>query len=92
MRSMAVGQLLELGDERRVEGVVGIGDRLREQLVLGAEVVDDAGGAHSGALGDVGEAHVPQAVLADQLDRGGEDLRTAHVVETPPRPLVYGAA
>ncbi len=42
IRSAALLELLQLREQRLVERVVGLGDGLGEELVLGAEVVDDA--------------------------------------------------
>ena len=78
-----------------VVGVVGVLDRLLEEVSLGAEVVDDARRARAGALGDVADADARQALLRQQLHRRGQDLRSAHIVEPTPRlhePLLIAPA
>jgi hypothetical protein len=75
---------LELAPERLVERVVGRRDRLREQLILAPEVVDDARRTEPRALGHVSDSDVPEPALAQQLDGCREDLRPADGVEPAP--------
>src|ERR1700727_2967522 len=70
---------IELGPHGGVERGIDVRDRRPEQIVLGPEVVDDAGRTRARALGHIRHAYAPQTALAQQFDRGGEDLRLAHL-------------
>ena len=55
----------------------GVGERLRDQLVLGAEMVEDQARADAQGGGDVGDAYGGQADPLDLADRGEQDLLAA---------------
>ena len=72
-------QPLELGGDVGVERLLGEPQRLGEQLVLGAEVVDDQRRAGARAPRDVGDAGLGEAPLADELGRCVQHLLAAQV-------------
>src|SRR5580704_11014279 len=63
-----------LGRGELVEASVRVRQRLREQALARAEVVDDECLADAGSLGDVGEARIGVTAAADDLHSGAENL------------------
>lgn len=74
-------QVQPVGDVLSLEpghvGLIAVEQHLEQQLVLRAEVMEDAGVRHPDLVGDVSERAVRKALAAEDLDGGIEDVAAA---------------
>ena len=75
----------QLPESLDVEEVLGVGERLRQQLLLGPEVVDDQRRAQTRPLRHVGDARVAKTPLPDHLRSRLQHLRAALLRQLGPR-------